>query len=64
MERHHYHSAICDPSVFILHYTEEDEREMRDGVGGSDERGARRLGGTAGAEAVREKRRKEKGMDL
>lgn len=31
MARCHHHSAICDPNVFILHYTEEDEKEMREG---------------------------------
>lgn len=59
MARCHYHSAICDPNVFILHYTEEDEREMREGGGGwrgrrSDkrwgQRGRERLGWTTDRE--------------
>lgn len=42
MARRHYHSAICDPNVFILHYTERDEREMRGEKKGGVTRDGRR----------------------
>lgn len=46
MACHHYHQAICDPSVFILHYTEEEEEEEPGRWAGDD----RRTGGGAARE--------------
>lgn len=56
MARRHYHSAICDPNVFILHYTEEDEREMRGGVGrrgGGEKKGGMTRDRAEGAREIR-----------
>lgn len=50
MARRHYHSAICDPNVFIQHYTERDETGDEGGRedGGEAERGEKKWGWNEG----------------